>query len=252
MLFVFGQKTKFERITAIDTTCPECGTNPCGLYWAAKKATAYFLPVGTLKRTYVVGCARCEKYWNIDQALAQRLHQRLQPEKAADAKPKSETEARDALLDAASEGKIETIKSLLKEGVDINTRNAWGQTALMAAVEEGHRKTAKLLMEKGADPNAREARTGKTALHKAIEEKHPGIAQDLLEKGADVNARDSAGWTPLIQAADRGEEKLVELLLRRGADVRAMTHKGFTAQSRAFVSGHHHIADLLKEFGQKN
>src|SRR5579871_2291625 len=83
MLFLFGTKTQYEHIAPLEMTCPLCGRKTCGLYWSAQKATAYFIPVATLKRTYVTGCSRCEKYWEVDQSLAKRLHRQLKPETAA-------------------------------------------------------------------------------------------------------------------------------------------------------------------------
>ncbi len=41
----------------------------------------------------------------------------------------------------------------------------------------------------------------------------------LLEKGADVNAKGEHGWTPLMEAANRGHSEAAKLLLEKGADV---------------------------------
>ncbi len=58
---------------------------------------------------------------------------------------------------------VESVKSLLENGVDVNARNDDGVTALMLAVRYGYEKIAKLLLEKNADVNAQD-QDGNTAL----------------------------------------------------------------------------------------
>lgn len=50
-------------------------------------------------------------------------------------------------------------------------------------------------------------------------------ATSLLEEGAEVDARDKQGWTPLHNAANSGNEKLVQLLIKHGADVNAKDYQ---------------------------
>jgi hypothetical protein len=55
------------------------------------------------------------------------------------------------------------------------------------------------------------------------------IARLLLEKSANIEARDEGGETPLIAAANRGEDDVVKLLLDRGANIEAANGAGQTA-----------------------
>jgi ankyrin repeat protein len=67
----------------------------------------------------------------------------------------------------------------------------------------------------------------------------PDIAPDLA---------DSAGRTPLIFAAQRGRETIVELLLnQRGVDINSKDMNGETPLHRAARFGHESIARLLLE-----
>ncbi len=64
---------------------------------------------------------------------------------------------------------------------------------------------------------------------------------------ATVNARDKAGMTPLMWAAQNGEDEIVELLLESGADPDARGPSGLTALMRAAYNDHPEIAaDLIK------
>jgi hypothetical protein len=263
MLFLFGLKNHFEQIDTLDTTCPQCGRKPCGLYLSARKASVYRLSVATLKRTYVVGCKHCDKYWDIDQDLAQRLHGLLQGQKPAAASAFSATtaqaapfdptsdKAKEALVEAARAGQTDVVKSLLKHGVDVNARDLLGETALLAAAEEGHLKVVRFLLDRGADVNARHATLSWTALIQAAAEGHARLLRPLLDAGADINARDNSGATALLRAAENSRAEAVKLLIEKGADVNAMSYKGFTPLMRAFVNGHAHIEELLRKAGAK-
>ncbi|MCX6929678.1 MAG: ankyrin repeat domain-containing protein, partial [Verrucomicrobia bacterium] len=51
----------------------------------------------------------------------------------------------------------------------------------------------------------------------------------LLEHKANLNATDKSGYTPLLNAAERGNMAIVEILTERGADLAARTLEGATA-----------------------
>ena len=64
------------------------------------------------------------------------------------------TEADNALIDAAQRGSIESVKQYLDAGADMNVKDDSGWTPLHWAASKVHNKIAKLLIEKGADVNA--------------------------------------------------------------------------------------------------
>ncbi len=77
---------------------------------------------------------------------------------------------------------------------------------------------------------------------------------DVNETGADVNKADELLCstpllckTPLMRAADDGDEETLELLLAAGADVNAITTQGETALVFAVSNGHVGIAKRLVE-----
>jgi ankyrin repeat protein len=55
----------------------------------------------------------------------------------------------------------------------------------------------------------------------------------MLDAGADCNLADKRGWTPLMMAANKGCEKIVEMLIDGGADVSLKDKFGKQASDRA-------------------
>jgi ankyrin repeat protein len=88
-----------------------------------------------------------------------------------------------ALITAAREGGLDSLRLLLKKGVDINYQGYAKWSALMSAALAGSADSAAFLLDNGADPNIRDAQ-GKTALRLAIESKHDRMKELLLQRGA--------------------------------------------------------------------
>jgi ankyrin repeat protein len=185
--------------------------------------------------------------------------------------------AGDALRFAAAENHLESLKTLVDNGVDVNAADSKGRTALAAAIEKGEPDTIQFLIDHNADPNLKNpegltalmlaARRGQVDLVKALAEKSSNVnerggqgetallvavrahnaeaAKTLLEAGADVNLDDADHATPLMAAASSGDTDLVRLLLDKGADAAAHNADGETALSLARKNDHGDTADVL-------
>ena len=127
------------------------------------------------------------------------------------------------LIDAARNGDVEAVRSLLAGGADANTTQGDGMTALHWAAERGHAAVADLLLSAGADVEAKTRLGSYTPLHLASRSGHGPIVSALLDAGADPHATtSSSGVTPLhLAAAAVDGTKAVTALLRRGAEVDA-------------------------------
>ncbi|XP_031751312.1 ankyrin repeat and SOCS box protein 5 isoform X3 [Xenopus tropicalis] len=90
---------------------------------------------------------------------------------------------RSPLHEAASQGRLLALKTLLSQGYNVNTLTI----------------------------------DHVTPLHEACLGDHVGCARTLLEAGANVNATTIDGVTPLFNACSRGSASCVELLLEYGA-----------------------------------
>jgi len=97
---------------------------------------------------------------------------------------------RDDWRKAVIGGDSRVIERLLAEGVDIDGRDRYGQTALMLAALHGRDELARLLLENGADLDVT-AKYGLSALMLAVINRHSGIARRLVDAGASTTLRGS-------------------------------------------------------------
>jgi ankyrin repeat protein len=117
------------------------------------------------------------------------------------------------------------------------------------AAMSGDRETVRTLLKDGADVNAAMG-DGMTALHWAAKKGDVELAQMLLYAGANVKAMTRLGnFTPIIMAAETGNAKLIELLLKAGADAKSATTNGTTPLMLAAVAGRADAVKLLLDAG---
>ena len=171
------------------------------------------------------------------------------------------SEANQALLDAAEFGNIEAAKEAIEDGADVNAI-VNDRTPLSAATWKGQTKIVKLLIAEGADVNTKDERR-ETPLHWAVEYGHTEIAELLMAKDADVNAKDMHSKTPLHWAARKGSTQFIELLIAKGANVNAkdsidqkffqatLPSKERTPIDLATLHKQQQVADLLRKHGGK-
>jgi ankyrin repeat protein len=90
----------------------------------------------------------------------------------------------DALLRAARDGKVDTVKELLTSpGIDVNATDERGDTALIEAARFGHDQVARALLAAGANLKARD-KDGKTPLMLAVAGGHDEVVAVLKQAGA--------------------------------------------------------------------
>ncbi len=168
-----------------------------------------------------------------------------------------------ALLFAARQGEMESVKALLDAKADINAVDSDGNNALTLAILNTHYDLTQMLIDRGADPNAA-AKNGRTALYSAVEmhdvdwSPRPAhketdkttsmdIIKSLIDHKANVNAQLTApapiekhaqdmgdksmgaGTTPFTRAARSADVELMHYLLNHGADPKLVGKDNQTA-----------------------
>ena len=131
------------------------------------------------------------------------------------------------LYDAVLKDRNSEIKSLLKQGADVNVKDINGWTLLHRASFWNRIDIAKFLIENGADVNAKD-KNGETPLY-LVSWDLVDIAKFLIENGADIDAQNKDGWTPLHLAAFWCKIDIVKVLIENGADPFIKNINGQTA-----------------------
>ena len=102
---------------------------------------------------------------------------------------------------AAGVGDTTLLKTLLKNKIDINQRDALRRTPLLFALLYDHTQCAEILLDQGADYFSLANDQGKTLLMVAAERRNIEGLKLLLQTGANIFAQDNRGWTALTYAA---------------------------------------------------
>ncbi|KAL9956875.1 hypothetical protein ACROYT_G038427 [Oculina patagonica] len=123
------------------------------------------------------------------------------------------------LLNSAIQGgNVAIIEMVLSRGLDINSKDSYGDTPLMIAARGGKMEAVNYLLDKGADLSLT-GQYGRNSLHNASYGGNVAIIETVLSRGLDVNSKDSDSDTPIMIAALCGKMEAVNYLLDKGANL---------------------------------
>ncbi|MEO6213362.1 MAG: ankyrin repeat domain-containing protein [Vicinamibacterales bacterium] len=125
------------------------------------------------------------------------------------------------VADAAMRGDRVAVRTLLKQGADVNGAQGDGMTALHWAARKGDADTAQMLIIAGANIRAKTRLGGYTPLLLASQSGHAPVIEALVKAGADPGSAAGSGATPLMLASATGNVDAVKALLAHGVDVHA-------------------------------
>jgi ankyrin repeat protein len=153
---------------------------------------------------------------------------------------------------AVRSGECGKLREYILNGVDIESRNIYGDTPLLTAVKHCSVVAVRQLLDAGAAVDA-SGWAGRTALHLAVAGCDRGRSADLiailLGAGAAVNAQTADGWTALHFAARSGDLPAILQLCAAGANKDAATLTGERALHWAAYYGQRGAIDMLLELG---
>lgn len=133
----------------------------------------------------------------------------------------------DRFYSAIRNNDVASLRTLLKSGADVNTRDQKGSTPLMYAAYAGSIESMKALLDAGADVNAKNGLDATALMWCAGDMDKVRL---LVGKGADVNAVSKMGRSALMIAAEHnGAATTVKFLLEKGASTKPMTKEGMDA-----------------------
>jgi len=189
------------------------------------------------------------------------------------------SQGKTALMLAASEGHLETVKLLIENGANVNMKDDYGTTPIIIAATANKDQVVEELVKYGANTTERDS-SGGSALDNAVfyahaktvsallkgtdkldpehaaelimmsaginHKGHKDIIEALLNYGVDINARGKKDRTALITAAHFNQTDIVEFLLARGADTSLKDNEGQTALDIARKSGNDKMVAVLQ------
>ena len=137
--------------------------------------------------------------------------QTLIDEKKVDINLPNEENYWTALHLATSNGKVDVVNLLLRNGAKVNAKTKDGMTALHIAAKNGNKQIIEILLKKGIEIDLQDIE-GSTALHIAISNGLEDIVDLLLTNGADINCKNKQSRSALDIATEENQKKIVELL----------------------------------------
>jgi ankyrin repeat protein len=150
------------------------------------------------------------------------------------------------LEQAIRKGQIETVRTYIEKGVNINQPFEQGITPLHVAVINNQEAIAELLIQSGALIQVADHNTGATPMHLAAVYGRPNLMKLLLNKGADHNCAMKFGLTPFLLAAQFGHPQVMQLLIdTKRVNLNQTDEEGFTAMHYAAQNGNEVITRLL-------
>ncbi|MED4534792.1 ankyrin repeat domain-containing protein [Metabacillus fastidiosus] len=139
------------------------------------------------------------------------------------------------LIQAVEHKNTETIKKLIKDGVNVNTQDSEGRTAVMIATYNNDVESAKLLISSGADVNIQDNMENSPFLY-AGAEGYLDILKLTIEAGADPSITNRYGGTALIPASEHGYVDVIkELVTNTDIDINHVNDLGWTALLEAII-----------------
>ncbi|KII69471.1 Ankyrin repeat domain-containing protein 17 [Thelohanellus kitauei] len=150
---------------------------------------------------------------------------------------------------AAMAGQFGIVKHLTAHGVRIDPLC---NVAMLKAIRSGHSFMLQHFVNVGADVNYIHKSTGETALTTACDARSENAVDFLLEKGAKADLAMGDNLTPLMIAAKRGLNSIVDMLIKKRVNLSKVTcDNKHSALSLACCYGHKHVVVKLINAGAK-
>ena len=147
-------------------------------------------------------------------------------------------------LHSGERGSNVTVKLTLPSGFSVDSRNATGRTPLMNAALNGDVQVVKSIMNRRADPSLMDNR-GWNALHLAAQGGDTDIISLIHTHLPNIESKTGEGHTPLMVAAFTGKLHAVKWFLEKGAAVACECNRGWNTLRYAAKGGDTDIISLI-------
>ena len=152
------------------------------------------------------------------------------------------------LFEALEYGTNQTVQTILKCGISVETTNIYGSAPLHVSANYGHQELSRMLLNSGANVNVKD-KQGRTPLILSATKGHIEVSRELLNHKASVYIADEYGWTPLHSAAQAGNVQFFREVLNNGVSVDVRDKYDFTPLYAAARKGHVKVVRGLLNHG---
>ena len=147
-----------------------------------------------------------------------------------------------------AKNKPEIVHEFLAAGMSINSRDDLGTPMLNIACRNDNFEFVQMILDLGAELDAVSEDRGYTAVMDAVWRGNEKITKYLISKGADLNTINKEGQNNLILAVGANRESLVKLLAENGADPDVKDMMGMSAYNYAVLFKKQRLVDILEPY----
>ena len=145
---------------------------------------------------------------------------------------------------AERDSNVTEMKLTLPRGFSVDSRNATGRTPLMNAALNGNVQVVKSVIKRGADPSLMDNR-GWNTLHYAAHGGDTDMISLIHTHLPNIESKTGEGETPLMVAAAHGKLHAVKWFLEKGATVACGNNRGCSTLHCAAQGGDTDIISLI-------
>lgn len=147
-----------------------------------------------------------------------------------------------------TKGKLDICQLFLNGGMDTNCRDDEGTPMLNLAVRADDYDLSVWLMENGAEINTMSEDRGYTPVMDAVWRGNEKLTKLFIEKGADLNTICKEGQSNLILAVGANRPEICKLLAENGADPDIKDMMGMSAYTYAKLFKKQNLVEILEPF----
>ena len=147
-----------------------------------------------------------------------------------------------------AKNKLEIVNEFLAAGMSVNSRDDTGTPMLNIACRNDNYEFVEMIYDLGAELNAVSDDRGYTAVMDAVWRGNEKITKYLISKGADLNTINKEGQNNLILAVGANRESLVKLLVENGADPDVKDMMGMSAYTYAVLFKKQRLVEILQPY----
>lgn len=188
--------------------------------------------------------------WNSDEDPIDSIEsilQRVQLRSSTSSESSDSIDPQALLLQGARTGNFELLRRALREGADLDFKNAHGGSALFAAISKNQQGVVFWFQQKRADLTLTDA-MGRNPLMKVASLGHVHLCKIFYDKLC-LNQSCPRGRTPIIYAAINGHLDVIKELELHGGILHRKDREGRNALMYAAINNRKDVAEYLLEKG---